>query len=402
MRTRTATLVALAGAAVVVAWLWFSWWTGGPGLMGHRIDLEVYRLGAGVWRDGGQLYGALPELSTGGHLPFTYPPVSAVLLAPFTLVPFEVASAALVLITVGLLALVLVVVLRSLDVPPWPAAAGLLGVAVLFEPVRSTLDLGQVNVLLMALVVLDTLVRTPRWPRGALIGLAAAAKLTPALFVLFFLLRGDRRAVLNAGLSFLVATGVGFLFAGRDSVQYWTTTVWDTGRIGGVLQQSNQSITAVLARLDTRSTVLWAVLAAAVLCATAIAMRRAIADGQHTWALALNALGGLVVSPVSWSHHWVWAVPVVLTAGVAWWRSRSPGTFALAAVGALLFVLGPHWWWHKSHPWDLWRSMLGNGYLIFAILVVTLAATSVYVQTQRPIRIGQFQELSRKDPVKFG
>jgi alpha-1,2-mannosyltransferase len=375
VRARTAALVGAAGVLLVaVSWLVLSWRAGAHVLTGYRIDLEVYRLGADVWRHGGELYGPLPELRTGVHLSFTYPPISAVLLTPLALVPFEVASAATVVLTAGLLALVLVVVLRSLDVSPWPAAIVLLAPALLVEPVRSTLDYGQVNVVLMALVVLDTLVRTPRWPRGALVGIAAAVKLTPAVFVLFFLLRGDRRAALTAAMSFLLVTGAGFVLAGRDSVQYWTSTVFDTGRIGGVLYISNQSITAFLGRLGIGSTAVWAVLAVAVLAAAAVGMRRAFASGRHTWALSLNALGALPVSPISWSHHWVWAVPVLVTAGVGWWRSRSREALALTSVGTLLFILSPHWWWDRSHPWDLWRMLTGNAYLYFAVLVVASAA----------------------------
>jgi alpha-1,2-mannosyltransferase len=373
VRARTAALVGVV--LIALSWLVLSWRAGSHVLIGYRLDLEVYRLGADVWLQGGRLYGPLPELSTGGHLSFTYPPISAVLLTPLAIVPFEVASAATVVLTTGLLALVLVVVLRSLDMRPWPAALVLLAPALLVEPVRSTFDYGQVNVILMALVVLDTLVRSPRWPRGALVGIAAAIKLTPAVFVLFFLLRGDRRAALTAGMSFLLTTGVGFLLAGRDSLQYWTSTVFDTGRIGGVLYISNQSITAFLGRLGTDSTALWAVLVVAVLTATVVGMRRAFASGRHTWALALNALGALTVSPVSWSHHWVWAVPAVVVAGVGWWRSRDRGALAVAAGGAVLFLVSPHWWWDRGDPWDLWRMLTGNAYLYFAVAVVTSAAT---------------------------
>ena len=74
----------------------------------------------------------------------------------------------------------------------------------LLEPVRSTLAYGQVNIVLMALVALDCLTAEPRWPRGALTGLAAALKLTPAAFVLFFLLRRDYRAAATAGVSFRI------------------------------------------------------------------------------------------------------------------------------------------------------------------------------------------------------
>jgi len=53
----------------------------------------------------------------------------------------------------------------------------------------------------MALVALDCLVAKPKWPRGMLIGVAAAIKLTPAVFVLFFLLRRDYRSAVTAAVS---------------------------------------------------------------------------------------------------------------------------------------------------------------------------------------------------------
>ena len=73
----------------------------------------------------------------------------------------------------------------------WWTVGWLLPAALFLEPVRNTLNYGQVNVALMALVAADCLAAAPRWPRGALVGLAAAVKLTPAAFVLFFLLRRD-------------------------------------------------------------------------------------------------------------------------------------------------------------------------------------------------------------------
>lgn len=376
MRTR---VVGVTGIGLVVAvWLGLEWWFGLRGLTGYRLDLDVYRIGGSVWLDGGLLYGELPALRIGGDLPFTYPPIAAVVLAPFAVVPFEVASLAMVVLTVGALAVVVVTVLRSLNVSPWPAAAAVLAVVLMLEPVRETLGFGQVNAVLMALVVLDTLTRTPRWPRGALIGLAAAIKLTPAVFVLFFLLRGDRRAALTSVVSFGVVTAVGFLLSWQNSVQYWTSTVFDSGRIGAPHARSNQSITALLARFGVESTVLWLTLAALVMVATMVAMWRAFAAGRPTWALSLNALGALVVSPVSWSHHWVWAVVVLLVAGVGFWRRPTVASFWLAGGGVALFVLSPHWWWERDDPWTAWRWISGHGYLIFAVLVVLVSAAGVW------------------------
>ena len=156
----------------------------------YRIDLDVYRIGGRVWLSGGNLYGRLPPTRAGVRLPFTYPPAAAVLLSPFSLVPMTVAVTVLTLVTIALLAVVLAVVLRHLGGPrggPLWALAWLLPPALFLEPVRDTLAFGQVNVALMALVTLDCLTDIPRWPRGALVGLAAAVKLTPLAFVLFFL-----------------------------------------------------------------------------------------------------------------------------------------------------------------------------------------------------------------------
>ena len=125
------------------------------------------------------------------------------------------------------------------------AVAWLLPVALLLEPVRTTLAYGQINIVLMALVALDGLTEEPRWPRGALVGLAAAVKLTPAAFVLFFLLRRDYRAAAVAGVSFAAATVAGFALAGHDSVRYWTAAVFQTGRIGGPATAANQCVQAV-------------------------------------------------------------------------------------------------------------------------------------------------------------
>jgi len=311
-------------------------------------------LGAEVWLAGGDLYGLLPPTSI-GHLPFTYPPFAAVVFAPLALVPSAVAGAVFTLLSVAALVLVVVVVLRSLDIRPTYVLVGvMLPVAMLLEPVRATLFFGQVNVLLMALVVLDCLVRRPRWPRGALVGLAAAIKLTPAAFVLFFLLRGDRRAAVTALVSFLGAGAIGFALNPAGSRQYWTSIVFDPDRIGGVADAANESLKGLLGRFGVESGLLWLVLAGAVVVLGAMAMRKA---RNPVDALVLNAFVVLLVSPVSWTHHWVWVVPALIVA----WRAKP----ALAVGGVALFLVAPQWW---SGPLGL---ILGNAYVLcaFGVLV---------------------------------
>ena len=310
----------------------------GVGFGPYRIDLGVYRMGGQTWLHGGDLYRQV--LVTGGlRLPFTYPPVAAVVLAPLALLPVTVASTVLTVGSVALAGVVLGVFLRRLAGPVagslraaeslW-AAGWLLPAALLLEPVRSTLAYGQINIVLMALVTLDCLTAAPRWPRGALTGLAAALKLTPAAFVLFFVLRRDYRAAAWAGVSFAAVTAAGFVLAGPDSARYWTAIVFQTGRPGSPATATNQCLQAVLARagLDPHTlpgAAAWLLLSALVLVAAWRGMRHALAAGQVCLALSLNAFAALLISPVSWSHHWVWCAPALLTLADLARRHRATG-----------------------------------------------------------------------------
>ena len=62
------------------------------GLGGYRIDLDVYRTGARVLLDGGDLYGRLPRLGDGHELAFTYPPFAALIFTPLALLGYGTAN----------------------------------------------------------------------------------------------------------------------------------------------------------------------------------------------------------------------------------------------------------------------------------------------------------------------
>jgi alpha-1,2-mannosyltransferase len=380
-RWARAALVAVNLAAVAAFLLSYS--RHGVGSGPYRIDLGVYRMGGRAWLRGGDLYGQV--LVIGGlRLPFTYPPIAAVVLAPLAPLPMIAAGAVLTVGSIALAAVVLGVFLRRLAGPVagslW-AVGWLLPAALLLEPVRSTLAYGQVNILLMALVTLDCLAAEPRWPRGALTGLAAAMKLTPAAFVLFFLLRRDYRAAATAGGSFAAATAAGFALAGHDSARYWTAIVFQTGRIGGPATATNQCLLAVLARagLDPHTlsgAAAWLALSAAVVVAARRGMRHAFAASQDCLALSLNAFAALLISPVSWSHHWVWCAPALLTLADLGRRHR--WLAVAAACGFVLFAVGPQWWLGRfagpEPRWAVWQQAIGSSYVFFAALVLLLAA----------------------------
>jgi len=386
----TRTWLVAANLAAVTFFL-LSWSKHGVAFGPYRIDLDVYRIGSRVWLHGGDLYGALPATSAGVGLPFSYPPIAAVVLSPLSLLPMAAASTVLTLISIGLAAAVLRVFLRSAAGPrarSWEAVAWLLPVALFLEPVRSTLSFGQVNLVLMALVSADCLAVAPRWPRGALVGVAAAIKLTPGAFVLYFLIRRDYRAALTAAASFAVSTAAGFLLAWGDSVRYWTSVVFQTGRPGSPDYAANQSIQGVLARagVDLHSPAgiaAWLALSTIVVALAWRGMRRTAAGpagprAADAWALSLNALAALLVSPISWSHHWVWGETAILALALTSWQERSRGGLALALWGLACFAAAPQWWFpsggNRELHWAGWEQAVGSSYVAWALAVLVASA----------------------------
>ncbi|WP_143466856.1 glycosyltransferase 87 family protein [Lentzea kentuckyensis] len=293
----------------------------------RSLDLDVYRLASLAWRDGGDIYDLPPLHTAAGELklPFMYPPIAAVALSPLTFLPRGLAIGAWWLVSLLALVTVVYVVVKAIA-KRWPdldvklTAAAVLPFATLLGPVREDLTFGQVNLVLMALVCLDCLVDSPRWPRGLLVGIAAAIKVLPAVFVLFFLLRKDVRAALVAAGTAIVLTGLGLLLAPGNSIAYWTGVGFDTSRttdlVGGLWWAPNQSLHGLLGRfhwLPIHTAVVYAVSAVVVVVAV-LAMRKALRRAEHGLliALSLNALIALLVSPIAWTYHWVWVLPALL------------------------------------------------------------------------------------------
>ncbi|WP_219415143.1 glycosyltransferase 87 family protein [Pseudonocardia nigra] len=365
---------------------------------GRHIDLEVYRFGVQAWLSGGDIYGPLPETSGKIALPYIYPPFAALLMVPLAVVPWTAAWVGLLAVSVLALGATLFVVARRL----WPSGGrgGALSVtsialplalavepghaidfdvpadrpALALEPVLQTIEFGQINLVLMALVALDCLVARPRWPRGLLIGIAAAIKLTPAAFVLYFLLRRDYRAAVTAAISGAAATAIGFAMAPAASLQFWLDN--PTGGVSGSPFFTNQTIEAVLVRAGvdgTVRTVAWLLLSVALLAIAVPVIRKA----PPPLAFVATAGVALLVSPTSWSHHWVWVAPALLVAAATAWRERSLLGAVVTLAMAAVFVMAPH---QRGLPragerelgWTPAEQVVGSTYVWFTVLLFVL------------------------------
>lgn len=303
-----ARLLVLLGAALAV-----TVFTATVPLLRGFFDLRVYHGTIDSWvHHDGHVYDYLVPGTTYG---FTYPPFAAVVMLPMALVGLRTAIALCLALNVAALAAVLYVLAGStLRRHGWYGVGLVLCALALFEPLRDTFSFGQVNLLLLALVLADArLLATGRGRlAGVGIGLAAAVKLTPAVFIGLLLLARRWRAAGLATAVAAAATAAAAWIAPAASRFYWTEALWDTGRVGRLDYVSNQSLQGVLARLvapHEPSRVVWAALVLVVVCVWAWRTRAAVRADDWIAAFALTGLTGCLVSPITWVHHLVWLLP---------------------------------------------------------------------------------------------
>lgn len=297
------------------------------------IDLEVYVQGGLLALHGTDLY-ANGVPAGGITLPFTYPPFAALVFATFSWLPFPLIVIGYYIAGIGCA----VLIARWLKVNP------LLMLVLLMctQPGFASFSFGQVNLFLMTLILADAVDKRPSWlPRGALIGIAAAIKVTPAIFLLWFLVRRDTRGFLGVLAGGAAATLLAAAIKPQDTWTYFTSALLDPNRVGGIDYIHNASLTGVLARLGMESMAKPAIVLALIFGAW-VAYRVA-KQGDDLLALCIVAAIGLLVSPISWTHHFTW-LPVLLIVGI---RAGMPHMFGwwivLATTLGLLVTSAGSW-----------------------------------------------------------
>jgi alpha-1,2-mannosyltransferase len=355
----------------------------------HFVDLHVYRMGGAAVLHGGRLY----QLRL-VWLPFTYPPFAAVVFAALAVVPWQVAVVLLTGASVVALPAALYLVLR-LSGPvreqarerAWTLALAVAAAAIWLEPARATLGYGQVDILLTAAVLYDLSLPDTARRKGVMIGLAAGLKLTPAIFVAYLLVTGRRRAAATAAAAFAGTVAAGFAVLPADSAWFWAGRFASPGHVSPVQNPQNQSLYGALARVMHTAHVLpvWLPLAAAVAGAGLALAAAASRRGDEALGFSLCAVTGLLISPISWIHHWVIVIPALLVAGLTADRARRAGNVAAAVLVAAaitaIAVIGwiqlagdtPRSGWLALPAWALVRSV---SYVLIGLAVLAAGARS--------------------------
>jgi alpha-1,2-mannosyltransferase len=368
------------------------------------IDLEVYVYAVRDMLAGRDIYATV---TPGWLLYFIYPPIAAILMVPLAFGPYAFWQ---LVWTAGLVVAQQSVLRRCTPLRGWRLA--LVGIAVVLavEPVRTTLGYGQVNTLLMALVVADLLPDAPgerrRIPRGTLIGLAAAIKLTPALFVVFAFLIGRRRIAVTAIVSFLVATAIGAVLLFDETAAFFGGLAGGDTRTASPLYVGNQSLLGVFVRLGD-STRLTTVVGLAVAAVVALLGTLVAAHwwrlGRRAFAVALVGLTTCLVSPLSWTHHYVWILPFAVALfgpGLPRWVRWLGGTWVVWVCACLPLAALPYGG-SVERSYDGLQQLVANVGPLLGVGLIAGLAWQLVVSTRvpRPVTDRSLQVPGHPGPV---
>ena len=341
------------------------------------IDLQVYVYAVKDMLAGKDIFATTTPF---WNLYFIYPPIAAILMTPLAFGPYLFWQ----MVWTGGLVWAQQSVLKRCGAPRgWKL--GLIGIAVVLavEPIRTTLGYGQVNTILMALVIADLLPDAPgerrRIPQGTLIGLAAAVKLTPALFVIFAFLIGKTRVAITAMISLAVFTGIGAILLFRETLVFFGGLSGGDTRTASPLYTGNQSLLGVFFRLVDSSrviTVLGLAVAAILAVLGCLVAAHWWRQGEKVFAVALVGLTTCLASPLSWTHHYVWILPMAMAAlspGVPRWARYLGGFWVIWVCVCLPLALLPYGG-GRERQFDFLQQVVANlGPIVGLILMIGLA-----------------------------
>ncbi|WP_165966703.1 glycosyltransferase 87 family protein [Actinomadura sp. 7K507] len=341
------------------------------------LDFRIYWLGGQAVTDGTRLY----EEQLAAHW-FTNTPFMAALFTPLSVLPLTLARLLWQLASLAafIRACATTLELAGRDVSLKVVVAG----GLLLAPIWHSFFQGQVNILLLALVLADMLRVAQGRPAGIGIGIAAAIKLTPGIFIVLLLVTRRTKDACTAAGTFAVCTLLAFAIAPDASRTYWLHTFFDTSRVG-VPYISNQSPLGALTRVLRGTAEVGDWYTAIPLTIGVIGLSIAVAwarRGDWLTAVAVTGVTGLLVSPISWAHHWVWVVPAL--AVLIRNNNRT-----IAACGYALFAVELMWLTpYNDNPlqsgWHLLLIPVANCYLMAALFFLTHTAIRL---RQRPPHI---------------
>jgi hypothetical protein len=253
--------------------------------------------------------------------PFTniHPPFDAVLFAPLTLLPYDVAVLVWSMLSSLLYLGIGATVLRQLRLPLAPHwRLLLLGLGLCWYPFQAHIALGQLSLLVVAtLIGCWALLRQRRDAlAGVLLGLACLIKVYPGVLLLYLLLRRRWRAASSAVVTGLAGLALTLLLVGLEDMLRYFTQVTSQAAGDTTFALINISLSGVFGRLFTDgpwispmidaprlSSFLTLLSAFGLLALLAWRLWRAPTTRlEDDRGFALTCLLMLLISPITWQH----------------------------------------------------------------------------------------------------
>jgi hypothetical protein len=355
---------------------------------------------------------------------FAYPnpPIMALLLKPLVELPPRAASLVWFYLKVGMTLAALAMTFRLVESPdrPFPLWAKALTVVLSLRPIMGDLTHGNVNLFILFLVIaaLYAFRRGYDLSAGVILALAIACKVTPALFLPYFLWKRDWRTLIGSalGLALFLVLVPGLLLGMKwnlELVTSWYDCMVKPFVIAGEVttDHPNQSLPGLLFRwLTPRASfydkgvpqgylnvtevdailVRWLVKGCMALFAGLVVWTcRTPTQPRQGWRLAAESslilLGMLLFSERTWKHHCVtlllpFAVIVYYLATVpAGVKMRSYLVGSLVAV--IIFMMSTSTGWQED--WNRVAKLAqADGAYVWANLV--LIAALVVLLRQKP------------------
>lgn len=361
------------------------------------VDFLTYRLGAlGAWQGtdiyAANLYGpAMPDEG----LPFTYTPFAALLFGPLTWLPAPAAVTLWSGLTVAVVAASLWLMSGTRALPGQPTMRFRVPLLLILTVVacysvtgKNHLAFGQIGAWLMLLILADAVrsedSRLARvLPPGVLIGVAAAIKLTPTLFIVFFgLVRRWRLAAVSAASAVAVTLAATLI---RPELSWGFVKVLprlservSLGRYAA--GTGNQTVSGFFLALHLPAAALIASIVVAII--GLLVARRVFAGGGLVVAVVFVGLLATAVSPIAWKHHWVFVFPALV---LLWRVSGIKGRTLVMALTAVSTFDGPDASGdllggnlaEQALGWVLRESLLLTGIAVMIWLYLTFARNPV-------------------------
>lgn len=322
----------------------------------HQVaDFRPYYAGAEALLRGETLYPPVDDTTLGSGHAYVYPPLTAIVAVPLSLLPVTAAEAIVLLLGV----VAVVATLLAVEVRDWRCYA----IAFCWAPVVSAVQLGNVTVFLGLAAALAWRFRNRDLPVALCVGVTLAVKffLWP-LLIWLATTRRFRASLLGAGLGAIVFAG-SWAVVGFDGMAEYPDIL---RRLQGQVELGSYSTYVVLLDAGAPSWVArgaWLALGLTVVGLFLIVDRR----GADRTAFVLAIAAALALTPIVWMHYFelllvavavarprfglVWLVPLPM-----WFVSPASynGTFETSAtlvLVAMTFVLALRASLASPEPW---------------------------------------------------